>query len=130
MLAATTPPAAQDAMLTMMMQKHLPTFAPLGPAIVTADEIPDPANLRMITRVNGEVMQDAVTADLVLDIPHLIAEMSQYYLFRPGDILSTGTPAGVGFSRNPQVFLHPGDTVSVEVTGLGTLENKVRASGN
>ncbi|MFF3755342.1 fumarylacetoacetate hydrolase family protein [Streptomyces sp. NPDC002018] len=128
MLAATTPAEGQEAMLNMIMGKHLPTFAPVGPAIVTADEVSDPGKLHMVTRLNGVVMQDATTEDLVIDIPHLISQMSQFYYFRPGDILSTGTPAGVGFGRKPPVFLHPGDFVTVEVAGIGTLENTVRAS--
>lgn len=130
MLAAVTPAEGQAAMLEMMMGKHLPTFAPIGPAIVTSDEIVDPGKLRLVTQVNGVTMQDATTADLVLDVPNLIAQMSGFYLFRPGDILSTGTPAGVGFGRKPPAFLKPGDTVTVEVTGLGKLENSVRAASD
>jgi 2-keto-4-pentenoate hydratase/2-oxohepta-3-ene-1,7-dioic acid hydratase in catechol pathway len=129
MLFATTPAEATGAMMDMMMGKHLPTFAPVGPAVVTPDEIADVADMRLVTRVNGEVMQDANTADLVLGFAELIAQMSKNYLFRPGDILSTGTPSGVGFSRKPPVFLKPGDVVTIEVTGVGTLENHVSASG-
>jgi 2-keto-4-pentenoate hydratase/2-oxohepta-3-ene-1,7-dioic acid hydratase in catechol pathway len=119
---------AQWAFIENLMGKQLPTFAPIGPAVTTIDEVPDVANLRLVTKLNGKVMQDATTADLAIDMPTVIAQMSRYYLFRPGDVLSLGTPAGVGFARDPQVFLRPGDVVSVEVSPLGILSNEVSAS--
>jgi 2-keto-4-pentenoate hydratase/2-oxohepta-3-ene-1,7-dioic acid hydratase in catechol pathway len=127
------PPNAREAqwgLIEMTMGKQLPTFAPIGPAVVTMDEVPDPADMHLVTRVNGEVMQDANTADLAIDMPNVIAQMSRYYTFRPGDVLSTGTPAGVGIAHEPPVFLRPGDVVSIEVSSLGTLSNEVRASRN
>lgn len=127
--AATTPAEGMAGMGDLVELKQLPTFAPVGPAVVTSDEIEDVADMRLITRVNGEVRQNAITADLIFTMPQLIAEASRHYLFRPGDILSTGTPAGVGYSRTPPAFLQPGDVVTVEVPGIGTLENRVSSRG-
>ncbi|WP_160112788.1 fumarylacetoacetate hydrolase family protein [Mycobacterium sp. 3519A] len=118
----------QWAIVEMLMGKQFPTFAPLGPEVVTADEIADPARIHLKTTVNGTVMQDSSTADLIVDIPGLIAAMSQYYLFRPGDLLSTGSPAGVGAGQDPPVFLRPGDVVSVSADCIGALTNTVRAA--
>jgi 2-keto-4-pentenoate hydratase/2-oxohepta-3-ene-1,7-dioic acid hydratase in catechol pathway len=119
--------AGQWGLIENTMYKQLPTFAPIGPGVTTTDDVPDPASLHLVTKVNGKVMQDATTADLVVDIPTVISQMSRYYAFRPGDVMSTGTPAGVGFAQDPPVFLHPGDTVSIEVSSLGILSNEVRA---
>jgi 2-keto-4-pentenoate hydratase/2-oxohepta-3-ene-1,7-dioic acid hydratase in catechol pathway len=105
------------------MGKQLPGFSPLGPALVTADEV-DPVRLELTTRLNGEVMQNAVTSDLIFTVAESLAFFSRWYEFTPGDILSTGTPAGVGFGRNPQVFIKPGDIVEVEVSGLGKISNR------
>jgi 2-keto-4-pentenoate hydratase/2-oxohepta-3-ene-1,7-dioic acid hydratase in catechol pathway len=109
----------------MLIGKQFPTFSPLGPAVVTADEIDDPANLQLTTTVNGTVMQDANTSDLAVGIPELIAGLSRYFTFEPGDVMSTGTPAGVGAGRKPPVYLRAGDTVSVTVEGVGSLVNTV-----
>jgi 2-keto-4-pentenoate hydratase/2-oxohepta-3-ene-1,7-dioic acid hydratase in catechol pathway len=119
---------AQWGFIENLMGKQLPTFAPIGPAVTTIDEVPDPADLHLVTKVNGKVMQDATTADLAVDMATVISQMSRYYVFRPGDVLSTGTPAGVGFAQDPPVFLHPGDIVSIEVSSLGILCNEVSAS--
>ncbi|HEX7784458.1 MAG TPA: fumarylacetoacetate hydrolase family protein [Sphingobium sp.] len=110
------------------MGKQLPTFAPLGPVITTKDEMPDPHNLQLTTRVNGETMQLAHTKDLIWRIPDLISFFSRWYPFRAGDILTTGSPAGVGFARNPPVFLKAGDVVEITVDGIGTLRNPVAAA--
>jgi 2-keto-4-pentenoate hydratase/2-oxohepta-3-ene-1,7-dioic acid hydratase in catechol pathway len=110
------------------MGKQLPTFAPMGPAVVTADEVPDPAMLRLTTKLNGEVMQDAKVADLKVSIPELIEHISRYYSFKPGDVLSTGTPGGTGAGQSPPRWLRQGDNVSIEVQPVGTLSNDVRES--
>jgi 2-keto-4-pentenoate hydratase/2-oxohepta-3-ene-1,7-dioic acid hydratase in catechol pathway len=125
MLTATTPAEGRWSVIEMLMGKQLPTFAPVGPAILTADEVPDPAALRLTTRVNGDVMQDASVTDLVVGIPQLIEEMSRYYSFAPGDLLSTGTPAGTGAGQNPPRYLKAGDQVAIEVPGIGELANPV-----
>jgi acylpyruvate hydrolase len=108
-----------------LLYKNFPTFCPMGPNVTTADEIADCTALRLITRLNGEVMQDAVMADLIWDIPELIEYYSARMEFLPGDIMSTGTPGGVGIGRTPPVFLRAGDVISVEVVGVGLLENRV-----
>jgi len=120
---AKTTPEARAAWDLNHMGKQLPAFAPLGPALVTADEV-DPGNLDLTTRLNGEVMQNANTADLIFTVAETLSFFSRWYEFRPGDIVSTGTPAGVGFGRNPQVFLKDGDVVEVEATGLGRISNR------
>lgn len=99
-------------------------FAPMGPCLVTADEIPDPQNLRLSTRLNGRTMQDSTTADMIFTVAELIAFISQGITLAPGDIISTGTPQGVGAHRTPPVFIQPGDVVEVEVEGVGTLRNR------
>jgi acylpyruvate hydrolase len=111
------------------MGKQLPGFCPMGPVIATADEIADPHDLRMVSAINGKVMQDSNTSDLIWKIPELIAYYSRWYRFMPGDILTTGSPAGVGYGRTPKIFLAPGDVVSVTVEAVGTLSNPVRAAG-
>jgi 2-keto-4-pentenoate hydratase/2-oxohepta-3-ene-1,7-dioic acid hydratase in catechol pathway len=108
-----------------ILGKQFPTFCPMGPSIATADEIPDPGKVDITTSLNGKVMQSACTDDLVFSIPKLIAYYSQFYLFRPGDVITTGSPAGVGYGRNPKVFMKAGDTIEVTVEGIGTLRNPV-----
>jgi acylpyruvate hydrolase len=105
--------------------KSCDTFAPTGPWIVTADEIPDPHNLRISLSLNGETMQDSNTRNLIFKVPFLISYLSQSVTWEVGDLISTGTPPGVGVFRKPPVFLKPGDTVSVSVEGIGTLTNPV-----
>jgi 2-keto-4-pentenoate hydratase/2-oxohepta-3-ene-1,7-dioic acid hydratase in catechol pathway len=107
--------------------KNFDTFAPMGPSIVTADEVPDPGDLRLVTAVNGRVLQDGSTRDWVFPLPRLLAALSAVMTLEPGDVVSTGTPAGVGVFRKPQVFLRPGDVVVLEVEGIGRLENPVVA---
>lgn len=107
--------------------KTFDTFAPMGPAIVTADEIEDPHNLRISLTLNGETMQDSNTRNLIFKIPQLIAHLSSVFTLEPGDIIATGTPAGVGFARKPPRWLRPGDEVSITVEGVGTLTNPVVA---
>ncbi|MBW7920752.1 MAG: fumarylacetoacetate hydrolase family protein [Rubellimicrobium sp.] len=100
-------------------------FAPFGPYLVT--DVPDPHALRLSLAVNGEVMQDGTTADLIFDLPAVIAHVSSFMSLEPGDIIATGTPAGVGFGRVPQRFLAAGDRVRAEIAGLGVQEQVVRA---
>jgi acylpyruvate hydrolase len=108
-----------------ILGKQFPTFCPMGPVLVTRDEIPDPGGVRLTTTVNGQVMQSASTDDLVFGVARLIEYYSQFYLFRPGDVITTGSPAGVGYGRNPKVFLKAGDRVEVSAEGIGTLYNPV-----
>ena len=108
--------------------KSCDTFAPLGPAIVTLDELPNPAALRIELRLNGTAMQSSSTEQFVFDVPALVAFISETITLEPGDVILTGTPAGVGFARRPPVFLQPGDVVEVEIEGLGTLRNPVAAA--
>jgi len=105
--------------------KQFPGFTPCGPVLVTKDEIADPHNLQMTLTLNGEVMQSTKTDDMIFKLPELIAYFSQWYQFNPGDIVTTGSPAGVGFGRNPKVFMKPGDIVEVEVEGIGKLTNTI-----
>lgn len=107
--------------------KSLDDSCPLGPWIVTREALPNPHGRRITCRVNGVVKQDANTADMIFDIPTLIAELSAGLTLEPGDILLTGTPSGVGYARSPQEFLRPGDVVEVEIEGLGVLRNPVAA---
>jgi 2-keto-4-pentenoate hydratase/2-oxohepta-3-ene-1,7-dioic acid hydratase in catechol pathway len=106
--------------------KSFDGFCPLGPRIVTADEIPDPNQLRLRTLLNGQVMQDHTTADMIFDVPALIESLSSTMTLRPGAVILTGTPQGVGFARNPPVWMNDGDVVVVEVEKIGRLENPVR----
>lgn len=105
--------------------KSLDTFCPLGPWIVHKSALPDPHQLRLICRVNGEVMQDGNTRDMIFDIPTCIEALSQGMTLEPGEIISTGTPSGVGFARVPPFFLKPGDKVEGEVEGIGILQVEI-----
>ncbi|MFK8115428.1 MAG: fumarylacetoacetate hydrolase family protein [Rubripirellula sp.] len=107
--------------------KSFDTFAPLGPCLVTTKEVPDPSNLRVRMHLNGEVVQDSTTAQLIFDIPSLIAHLSKIFTLKPGDLIFTGTPPGVGAARKPPVFLQPGDLCSVEIDGIGVLTNPCEA---
>ena len=109
------------------MSKSFPTFCPLGPYLVTADEIADPHNLDISLTLDGETMQHSNTRELVFKIPDLIEYLSSITPLLPGDIISTGTPPGVGLGRNPKRWLKPGETVTVTVQGLGSLTNPVVA---
>jgi 2-keto-4-pentenoate hydratase/2-oxohepta-3-ene-1,7-dioic acid hydratase in catechol pathway len=107
--------------------KSFDTFAPLGPRLVTADEIPDPNALRLTTTVSGERMQDETTADMIFDVPALIAFLSGSTTLTPGTVILTGTPHGVGMARTPPRWLRPGDQVTVEIENIGALTNAVVA---
>jgi 2-keto-4-pentenoate hydratase/2-oxohepta-3-ene-1,7-dioic acid hydratase in catechol pathway len=105
--------------------KGIDTFCPIGPAIVTTDEIPDPSQLHVSSYVNGEKRQSSPTSDMLFDIPTLMESLTSKVTLFPGDVISTGTPAGIGLFRNPQSFLEPGDIVEVEVDKIGRLKNLV-----
>jgi 2-keto-4-pentenoate hydratase/2-oxohepta-3-ene-1,7-dioic acid hydratase in catechol pathway len=119
----------QRATTQWLMGKTFDTFAPMGPWIVTADEIADPHNLDIQLEINGEILQNSNTRELIFKIPELIAFLSSVFTLEPGDIVSTGTPAGVGVARNPQRFLQPGEEVTVRIAGIGELVNPVVAEG-
>jgi 2-keto-4-pentenoate hydratase/2-oxohepta-3-ene-1,7-dioic acid hydratase in catechol pathway len=106
--------------------KSFDTFAPLGPCLVTPDDIPNPSGLRIQTAVNGRVLQDANTGDMIRDVPTLIEFLSQSTTLLPGTAIFTGTPHGVGMAQNPPVWLKDGDEVSVTIEKIGTLTNPVR----
>jgi 2-keto-4-pentenoate hydratase/2-oxohepta-3-ene-1,7-dioic acid hydratase in catechol pathway len=108
-----------------ILGKGIDGFCPMGPVITTADEVPDPAALRVRTWVNDELRQDETAASLIFDIPMLIETISAGITLEPGDVIATGTPYGVGIGFNPPKFLKPGDTVRIEIAGIGTLENPV-----
>jgi len=105
--------------------KSFDTFAPLGPYLVTPDEIPNPNALEIATRVNGEVLQQSNTADMIFDVPALIEFLSGETTLAAGTVILTGTPSGVGLGRTPQRWLQPGDRVEIEIEGIGVLENLV-----
>ncbi len=107
--------------------KGCDTFAPLGPWLVTPDEISDLNNLRLWLTVNGRKMQDGNTSNLIFKIPHIVSYVSHFMTLLPGDIISTGTPAGVGLGMNPQVYLQPGDVIELGIDGLGTARQTVKA---
>jgi 2-keto-4-pentenoate hydratase/2-oxohepta-3-ene-1,7-dioic acid hydratase in catechol pathway len=106
--------------------KAIDTFGPCGPSLVTLDEIENLQGLAVSTRVNGETVQDGNSASMIFNVADTIAFLSQIMTLTPGDVIATGTPAGVGMSRDPQLFLRPGDVVEVEVESIGTLRNEVR----
>jgi len=105
--------------------KSLDTFCPIGPVVVTVDELPDPHNLSIRSWVNGELRQSSNTKHLIHNVPDLVAFLSAAFTLNPGDIITTGTPGGVGLHRNPPTFLQPGDHIVVEVEDIGRLENTV-----
>jgi 2-keto-4-pentenoate hydratase/2-oxohepta-3-ene-1,7-dioic acid hydratase in catechol pathway len=107
--------------------KSFDGFSPLGPWLVTADEVPDPNALRLRTWLNGELMQDASTREMIFDVPALIESLSANMTLRPGTVILTGTPAGTGYARTPPRYLKPGDHIKVEIEGIGALENPVVA---
>jgi len=111
-----------------LMGKSFDTACPCGPALVTRDEVPDPQALELKTEVNGEVMQSTNTALMINPVARLIEYVSSLITLAPGDLIATGTPGGVGFARDPKVFLGPGDVVVVTISGLGQLTNRVRGS--
>lgn len=105
--------------------KSFDTFCPLGPVLVTPEELPNPNALRIRSILNGTVMQDSTTADMIFDVPSLIAFLSADKTLPAGTVILTGTPEGVGFARKPPVWLKPGDTIAIEIEGIGTLTNPV-----
>lgn len=105
--------------------KTFDTFSPLGPCLVTADEITDPNRLRIKTELNGQVMQDSNTADMIFDVPTLIEFLSGSTTLLPGTVILTGTPSGVGMAQKPPRWLKPGDNVTIEIEGIGRLSNPV-----
>ena len=107
--------------------KSCDTFAPLGPFLATADEISDPHNLRLWLKVNGKTMQDGNSSNLIFNIPFLISYLSQFMTLLPGDVISTGTPAGVGLGFNPPIYLKPGDEVELGIDGLGSSKQVAKA---
>jgi 2-keto-4-pentenoate hydratase/2-oxohepta-3-ene-1,7-dioic acid hydratase in catechol pathway len=112
-----------------LLGKTPDTFAPTGPWLVTADEIPDSKNLSIKLRLNGQTMQDSSTRELIFGVDELIAYVSQLVMLEPGDLIFTGTPPGVGMARKPPVWLKAGDVCEVEIAGLGMLNNPVIADG-
>jgi acylpyruvate hydrolase len=111
-----------------MIGKTFDTFAPMGPYLVTREEIADPHNLEISLYLNGQRMQHSNTRNLIFKTSYLIAFLSQVFTFEAGDVVSTGTPAGVGYARKPPVFMKPGDRVRIEIEGLGALENPIEAA--
>ncbi len=107
--------------------KSFDTFCPVGPAVVPASEVGDPQDLRIRCLVNGEPLQDSSTSHMVFGVAEIVAFVSEAITLEPGDLIATGTPAGVGYTRTPQRFLAPGDEVSVEIEHVGVLTNPVRA---
>jgi 2-keto-4-pentenoate hydratase/2-oxohepta-3-ene-1,7-dioic acid hydratase in catechol pathway len=105
--------------------KAVDTFAPVGPVLTTADEIPDPQSLNLTTRLNGEIVQKSSTGAMIFSVAQIIAALSAVMTLEPGDIISTGTPSGVGWKRVPPRFLTAGDVVEVEISGIGILCNEV-----
>jgi len=103
--------------------KTFDTFGPMGPELVSKDEVADPHDLRIRLELNGETLQDSSTKQFVFDIPYLVEYLSKVMTLLPGDVISTGTPPGVGFARKPPIFLKPGDDVAVKIDGVGELRN-------
>lgn len=108
-----------------MVGKTFDTFAPVGPALVTTDEVPDPHGLGIRLRLNGKTMQDSNTSQLIFPVDYIVSYLSQIFTLEPGDLIFTGTPPGVGMARKPPVWLQPGDVVEVEIDRLGTLRNTI-----
>ena len=108
-----------------LLGKQFPTFCPMGPTVVTKDAVKDVRSVHLTTSLNGEVMQSASMEDLIFDVAQLIEYYSQFYMFRPGDILTTGSPSGVGHGRKPPLYMKPGDLMEVRVAEVGTLSNPV-----
>ena len=112
-----------------VLGKSFDSFAPIGPVLVTRDEVPDPEALQIQLRLNGRTMQDSNTNQFIFSLARLIHYVSGVVSLSPGDLLFTGTPPGVGFARNPPVFLKPGDRMEVEIEGIGVLRNEVVGEG-
>ena len=108
-----------------LVGKNFETFSPIGPCIVTADEIPHPEKCRLSLRLNGKTMQDGTNEDWCFSLPRMIEWLTMAFTMGPGDVLSTGTPCGIGYFRKPQVFIKPGDVCELEISGIGKLVNPV-----
>jgi 2-keto-4-pentenoate hydratase/2-oxohepta-3-ene-1,7-dioic acid hydratase in catechol pathway len=106
--------------------KSFDTFCPLGPCIVTGDELGDPQNLRIRTILNDQILQDSSTGDMIFSVPEIISHLSQSMTLLPGTIILTGTPEGVGFTRQPPIFLRDGDVITIEIEKIGRLTNHVK----
>lgn len=122
--------SARDAQLSdgqWLRGKSFDGFCPLGPALVTADEVGDPQSLNISTRLNGDCVQDASTADMIFTVAELVSYCSRSFTLEPGDLVLTGTPPGVGFTRTPPLYLSDGDTVEVTIESIGTLTNVVHS---
>lgn len=117
--------AIQDRTSQWVLGKSVDTFGAAGPYLVLKDEIPDPQNLELKTYIDDELLQHSNTGDMVFSVADIIADITQFLTLQPGTIIATGTPAGVGSGRTPPRWLRPGDTIRVEVQGLGVLENPV-----
>lgn len=118
--------SARDAQFSdgqWLRSKSFDTFCPLGPWLVTPEDISDPQNLAITCTLNGQRLQDSNTANMIFGIAEIISYASRFFTLRAGDVITTGTPAGVGFARNPPIFLHAGDTVEVEIAEIGVLSN-------
>jgi 2-keto-4-pentenoate hydratase/2-oxohepta-3-ene-1,7-dioic acid hydratase in catechol pathway len=111
-----------------LLGKTFDTFAPLGPCLATTAELSDVSNVRVRMELNGEIVQDSTTAQLIFDIPTVVAHLSKFVTLKPGDLIFTGTPPGVGDAKDPPVYLKPGDRCSVLVDGIGTLTNRCESS--
>lgn len=123
---ATAPWEARRTWEVNIMGKQFPGFTPMGPCLLTMDEVADVKALRLTTRVNGEVLQSADVGDLIFELGDTVSYLSRWHEFLPGDVLLTGTPAGVGAGRKPQRFMRDGDVVEVEIGGIGVLRNRMR----
>jgi 2-keto-4-pentenoate hydratase/2-oxohepta-3-ene-1,7-dioic acid hydratase in catechol pathway len=110
--------------------KAIDTFAPMGPGLVSAHLVPDPQQLELTTRLNGQVVQQSSTANMIFTVAEIISYLSRSMTLEPGDIIATGTPSGVGFKREPALFLKPGDVVEVDISSIGLLSNPVVRSTN
>jgi 2-keto-4-pentenoate hydratase/2-oxohepta-3-ene-1,7-dioic acid hydratase in catechol pathway len=115
----------KDAQITL--GKNFNRFAPIGPCVVTTDELTDPGRVRLMTRLNGAIMQDGHTSEWLFPLPRLLSFLSQVMALEPGDVVTTGTPAGVGFFKKPQVFMKAGDVIEIEGEGIGVLRNTMVA---
>lgn len=107
--------------------KSCDTFCPAGPWLTTRDEVPDPQHLRVIARLNGRIVQDSDTSNMIFGVPQLIEHITEAVTLEPGDIIATGTPAGVGVFRKPPEFLKPGDVIEIKIDGLGAIRNTMQA---
>jgi acylpyruvate hydrolase len=124
----TAPMEALSSWEVNLLGKQFPTFCPLGPYLVTSDEIADVLDLSLVSRVNGGTFQSSRTSELVFSPAYIVSYYSKFYRFEPGDLILTGTTSGVGYSRNPKYFLAAGDLVEIEIESLGALANQVVAA--